>query len=436
MATSNTSSSLGLFSAGDYKISSLVITTSAGQSVDIRNIMLELNIYEDVFSPVITGDVSIGDAADIISTYSMHGNEFLLIDLDKPTLNRPIQRIFRIYKIANRDFGTASLQNYTLHFCSEEMLLSTQKFVSKSYKGMRIDQMVNDLMVNQLQVNPNKMSNGIFTQTQSNFDIIIPRLQPLEAIQWLAPRAYNSNQNLFFFFENRDGFNFTSYENLIKQPTYNTYSRSVKITNDATQNFNSFNYIKVIEDFDIIKSMRMGSFSSTLMVLDLIKRSFTNYNFNVSQIQKTGLLNGFLADNGLQDRFGYSLSGSNQNMLKYATSIDSDPSFNPQLMNNWLPQTTTRLGQINSFKLIISIPGDILIKAGSVINCIIPKMQTQTSATVNDPMRSGNYFISGVHHKFTSDLSATILELLSDSLAAQLPAAAQTSQTVSGLIKA
>jgi hypothetical protein len=94
------------------------------------------------------------------------------------------------------------------------------------------------------------------------------------------------------------------------------------------------------------------------------------------------------------------------------------------------------LGQINSFKLIISIPGDILIKAGSVISIIIPKMQTQTSAVTNDPMRSGKYFISGVHHKFTSDISATILELLSDSISTALPAAQQNSQTVSGLIKA
>src|ERR1700733_12205265 len=216
MASSNSSpTSLGLFSSSDYKISSLAIVTSAGQSVDIRNIMLELNIYEDVFSPVITGDVTIGDGADIISTYMLHGNEFLLVDVDKPTLNKPIQKIFRIYKISDRKFGTASLQNYTLYFCSEELLLSTQLLVSKSYKGLRIDQMVNDLLVNKLQVNPNKISNGIFSQTQTNFDIIIPRMQPLEAIQWLTPRAYNNNQNLWFFFENKDGFNFTSYENLI-----------------------------------------------------------------------------------------------------------------------------------------------------------------------------------------------------------------------------
>jgi hypothetical protein len=435
MASSNSSpTSLGLFSSSDYKISSLAIVTSAGQSVDIRNIMLELNIYEDVFSPVITGDVTIGDGADIISTYMLHGNEFLLVDVDKPTLNKPIQKIFRIYKISDRKFGTASLQNYTLYFCSEELLLSTQLLVSKSYKGLRIDQMVNDLLVNKLQVNPNKISNGIFSQTQTNFDIIIPRMQPLEAIQWLTPRAYNNNQNLWFFFENKDGFNFTSYENLISKQTYNSYSRSAKLTDNVTDNFNSFNFITVVEDFDIVKAMRMGSYNSTLFVLDLVNRSFSSTNFNITQLQKSAMLNGNLPVNQLQDRLGYSLTSADQSMLKFVASSDSDPTFNPALYKNWLPQTIVRLGHIHSFKIIVSIPGDMLMKAGSVINVIIPKMQTQTSATNNDPMRTGNYFVSGVHHKFTADIMTSILELLSDSVATALPSAQQNLPAVTTIL--
>ena len=148
----------GLFSSGDYKISSMMIVTSTGQSVDVRNIMLELNIYEDIFSPVITGDITLGDAADIMSAYQIHGNEFLCVSIDKPSLNKPITKIFRIYKVGDRDFGTASLQNYTLFFASEELLLSVQTLISKSYKGLRIDQMVNDLLLNKLKVNSNKMN--------------------------------------------------------------------------------------------------------------------------------------------------------------------------------------------------------------------------------------------------------------------------------------
>jgi hypothetical protein len=431
----NTQPNVGLISASDYKINSLIIVTSDGQSVDIKNIMLELNLYEDIFSPVMTGDITLGDAGDIISSYNLHGNEFIVMSIDKPGLNMPIQKVFRIYKIGDRRFGTASLQNYTMYFCSEELILSTQVLMSKSYKGLTIDKMVNDILVNKIQVNPVKMANGIFTPSTGSFDIIIPRMQPLEAISWLTPRAYNTNQNLYLFFENRDGFNFTSFENLLTQPIYSTYSRSVKITTDPSENFNSFNFISVMEDFDIIKSMRHGSFSSTVAIFDLVGRTYKAYNFNVQQVANNAMLNGNFAVNDLKTRLGYTLYNTTENMLKYIASVDTDPTANPANKQNWLPQFSTRIGQLNSFKVVISIPGDMLMKAGAVIKLFMPKMVVQNQGTANDPLRTGNYLVSGVHHRFMQDISTTILELLSDSISTKLPASSSSTQPVSQLIK-
>jgi hypothetical protein len=381
-----------------------------------------------------SGDVTVGDGADMLSSYNLHGNEFILISIDKPTLNKPIQKVFRIYKIDDRKFGTASLQNYTIRFCSEELLLSTQILLSKSYKGLTIDKMVNDILVNKLKVNSAKMSNGIFSTCTNNYDIIIPRMQPLEAINWLVPRAYNQNQNLFLFFENRDGFNFTSYENLLTMPVYTTYTRSIKTKTDPSDNFNSYNFIQILEDFDTIKSMRNGSLSTSLVVLDLVNRSFNSFNFNATQVSTKALLNGNLPVNNLQNRLGNTLTNTTENVLKYLASADSDTTANPQNYQNWLPQYSTRLGQINSFKSVISIPGDILLKAGAIINVIIPKMTTQTQVTANDPRRSGKYLVSSIKHMFIQDMSTSVLELLSDSVSTALPQATQTSQQVSTMV--
>ena len=429
-----TQPAIGLVSSSDYKLSALTIVTSTGDAIDIRNIMLELNLYEDIFSPVMTGDVTVGDAGDIVSNYQLHGNEFILINIDKPTLNNPIKKVFRIYKIANRNLDGTSIQNYTIHFCSEELLLSTQFTISKSYKGLRIDQIVSDILNNKLQVNPNKISNGIFQQTTGVFDLIVPHLQPLEAIMWLMPRAFNTGQNLFLFFENRDGFNMTSYENLLTFPVYQTYTRSVKVTPEPDKNINTFNFIGVIEDFDLIKAMRNGSFSSSLLVLDLINKTFKPYNYNATQVPDAGLLNTNIPANGLQNRLGLSVYSTVDNMVKYVASCDADPTFNPARVKDWLPQTAVRLGQINSFKLVISIPGDIGIKAGAVVGITVPKMLIQDSATQNDPMRTGNYLVSGVHHRFIQDISTTILELLSDSVNTTLPSPAQSSDAVNGVL--
>ena len=427
--------STGLFASSDYKLTTITIITSTGDSVDIKNIMIELNLYEDIFSPVMTGSVTVGDAGDIISNYQLQGNEFIAIAVDKPTLDMPIKKVFRIYKISDRSFGTASLQNYTIHFCSEELILSAQNLMSKSYKGITISGMINDILKNKLKVSDKKMG-GIFTESKGSFDIIVPRMSPFEAINWLTPRAYNDNQNLFLFFENRDGFNFTSYENLLTQPVYTTYNRSVKLSQSPEENFNSYNFISVVEDFDILKSVRNGAYCSSLNVLDIINRTYKTYAFDATKVPDSGLLNTNIPVNGLQNRLGQTLYTSTEGMMKYIASSDADPSFNPADVKNWMPQTITRLGQINTFKAVISIPGDILIKAGTIVNLNIPRMVVQDPSTPNDPMRSGNYLVSGIHHIFTQDISTTVLELLSDSVNTTLPTASQTSQTVSEMIKA
>ena len=425
----------GLFGSSDYKISTLTIATSDGNSVDVRNIMIELDIYEDIFSPTMTGSLTLSDAGDIISSFGLHGNEYLLINIDKPTLDKPIKKIFRIYKIADRDFNTTAAQSYTLHFCSEELILSTQALISKSYKGLTIDKMVNDILKNRLKVSPDKLKNGIFSTTTGNFNLIVPRMQPLEAIQWLVPRAYNTGENLFFFYENRDGFNFTSYENLIKIPSYATYSRSVVLEREPSENFNSVNFISVVQDFDIIKSMRFGAYTSTLLSLDLVNRRFSSKTYGYKDLNSKALLNKQPPINEMKNRLGFSAFDSHSSMVKFVATSDSDTTSNPANIQNWMPQTASRLAQINAFKVIISIPGDVLMKVGNVVNLIIPKMQVQEHKTTNDDLRTGRYLVSSVHHKFMGDIMSTIVELLSDSVNSTLPAAATTDPSIQKIIK-
>lgn len=431
-----TPQSTGLFTASDYILTSIDIITSTGDAVSIRPIMLELNIYEDVFSPVMTGDVTVGDAGDVLSSHQLQGNEFIAIAVDKPGLDRPIKKVFRIYKISNRSFNTASMQNYTIHFCSEELILSTQTLISKSYKGLTIDTMVKDILNNKLKVNPNKMANGIFSPSRGSFDIIIPKMQPLEAIQWLSPRAYNNKENLFFFFENRDGFNFTSYEHLINLPVYASYTRSVKTTPEPDKNMYSINDITIIEDFDIVKANRMGAYSSTLAVLDLVNRTFRAYNFNATKVDDSGLVNKNIPINGLKNRLGFDAYSSTESMLKYVASSDGDPTFNSADLKNWLPQTAARLGQIHTFKAVMAVPGDVMLKAGALIHVTIPKMVVQDGKDQDDAMRTGDYFVSSVHHIFQQDIFTSVIEILSDSVNTDLKPAVQSSETVTAMIKA
>lgn len=414
----------GLVQSSDYHLRSLFLITSDAQTVDLIPFTVELNLYEDIFSPTMSGTIVIGDALDIISNYKIHGNEFLNLVVDKPGLDKPITKIFRVYKISDREYGTASLQNFKLHFCSEELILSTQTVISKSYKGMTIDDMVDDILKNKLKTSPEKMK-GLFTPTEGIFDIIIPKMQPFEAIQWLTTRAYSSSDSLYLFFENRDGFNFVSYEALLKEPVYQRYYKSPKIKIDPKQNIDSINYLKIVQDFDIITSNRYGAYSAQLLTYDFVNRQFKSKTISSTQSK---LLNDNIPVNNSKNRFNNTLSDSFDSLLKYYPSTDSNPLANPTHPENWLPQKATKLAQLSTFKIVMTIPGDVLVKAGMQVELELPKAtpQNESASEINN-MRSGKYLVSAVHHVFMNDIMSTVLELISDSVSGTLNGAIDTS---------
>lgn len=412
-----------LLKSSDYEIKNLTLYTSDGQSVDIRNLVLELDTFEDIFSPCMTCKIRVADGNDLLSVFKFHGNEYLELEIDKPTLEDPIKKVFRLYKVSDRDFGT-NYQNYTMHFCSEEMILAPQISISKSYKGLKVSDIISDILFSYLQVNKKKIN--VLQQTEKAFDLIVPRMDPFEAIMWLVTKAYSRNESLFFFFENRDGFNFTSYENLIKLQPYAKYSKDFKIDDDVFKNMSSFNFLKIIEEFDVLKSSRYGSFSSSIANLNLITKKMKISPFNAVRFKDKGVLNKEVTMNAFKNRLNKTFYDSYQNMLKYSMTTDADATRNPMLPEEWLSQTASKMGQLHLFKMVGTVPGDVLLKAGQVVEIDIPDMKPidQDKDVERNETRSGKYLVSSVHHKFNKNegIYVTVLELLSDSINEPMPA--------------
>lgn len=425
---------LGVDQSTDYSLSACDIVTSDGSIISIAKMIRGLSIYEDIFCPYVTGDILIYDAMDIISNFALHGNEYIMIELTKPSLDVPIKKTFRIYKIADREFITQAMQQYRIYFCSEEMILSSQMYLRNAYSGMTIDAMIVDILTNKLKVSPQKLG-GIFTKTSGNFDIVIPRMQPLEAAMWLTTRAYNTNETLFFLFENRDGYNFTSLEQLIKLPPYKTYSKAPKVQQEPSKNMNSFDHIIFNNDFDVIKASRYGQHSVSLMTFDLLNRNFSTTNYSADTMSKDSFLNSYLPVNTFKNRMNSSLLGSPDSLVKFYATTDSDPNKNPMLPENWLMQTALKMSQLHSTKVALTMPSDFLLKVGMVVELNIPKPVPQEKVFAVDEYKSGKYLISKVKHTIAKDLSTSTIQLLTDSYTTPLHAPADSMPALQDVIK-
>ena len=53
--------------AGDYVLEKVILTNHVGFKVDIKHIMLELNIYESIYKNAVTGTIVIADEGNQIA---------------------------------------------------------------------------------------------------------------------------------------------------------------------------------------------------------------------------------------------------------------------------------------------------------------------------------------------------------------------------------
>jgi hypothetical protein len=198
--------------------------------------MIDLSIYEDIYCPVMSGYVTVKDGLGIIEKMNLTGNELITINFGKTSNDGGDPSYFRLYSIPKRNpVGNLSTEYIKLHFCSEELIISEQTKIVKSYKGKEISYIITDILNNYLKVPPYR---PLYIQpTMGVYDFNIPSVKPLEAISWLsnyARQAASNNTKLadMLFFETQQGYNFASLSKLafwckknLQVPTTKHYTR-------------------------------------------------------------------------------------------------------------------------------------------------------------------------------------------------------------------
>ena len=74
----------GLQTPGEVSIEELLLVTTNGMSVSLLDYLIELNIYESIFSNVMTGEIILSDSANLIRYFPISGEEYLSVKLRTP----------------------------------------------------------------------------------------------------------------------------------------------------------------------------------------------------------------------------------------------------------------------------------------------------------------------------------------------------------------
>lgn len=264
--------------AGSPVIELMLLTTCLGDQIDISTQLVGLTVYEDMFSPVLTGEAIITDNIGLFDNLPISGNETLTIKFYSygwsPT-NNPmdfLHRTFDVVKIVNISEPTDYMKQYSLILASPELKKNEYTKISQSYQNMRTSQIVGQIMTGTSQPDPNGDTTGLdFPNNESSFVgpvtgnandigwlsnfvsgsieakyehmspndavelwvektkyvepwVTIPYMKPFDAIKWLASRSIRDAQGRlagvtsanFMFFENKRGFQFVSLSTLME----------------------------------------------------------------------------------------------------------------------------------------------------------------------------------------------------------------------------
>ena len=428
----------------DYELQNISISVpSFGMPVDMKSYMVELNLYEDIFGDSVSGSLLVSDAIGLLPNFKLNGTEFITVALRKNSeeVGKSIKRVFRIYKISDRYFSPGnSYENYTIHFCSEELMLSEKYRVSKSYKNKTVSEIVKDILTNYLKVGSEKIVS--VEKTSGSFDFVLPNKKIFETINWLGKYAMPTNKvgGDILFFENIDGFWFKSLQSLYEQKPYFTYYYNPKnISTDMEYKYTNIISLDVLDSFDMLRTATEGTFSNRLISFDPLTRTskVTDFDYN-EYCKKSKKMNSDPVTNNYKDRIGNKQFETPSNNLQAGafrlmpTNINQRNNkfikptplavFSDYSVEKTIPYRAAQLSLANFSRIKITVPGNAKLSVGMTLDVVVPQMAPtsfskvdQTIQRENDPYLSGKYLVTAVRHMINLETYVTIIELCKES---------------------
>lgn len=437
----------GLLIPDEFYLEAIDLIT-AKQTVSLKSMMVELSYFEDIMRGTISGVILINDSISMIDRMGMNGSEFIHMKFKKgPQSGLEIDRYFRVYRVGERIIQNNLNESYTLHFCTEELFLSEQMKISRSYNA-EISTIVYNILTEEMKIKDGSKRRVLVGRTKGLYNFVLGNKKPFELINWLANYALpvKGEGADFVFFENAEGFNFVSLQSLFKRSTYARYKYTPRNVGDEGASkelgisligIKSYN---ILDTFDSLYGTTMGVFANKVLTIDPIKRTYQTTTFDYKKyINKADTLNKGSIIGNLQNRLGQKPNESYDAVFKVLTT-NSEHKKIPIIVKNsneyavandiraevWVPNRTAQLALLNYSRVRILLSGDPNLTVGSKIEVILPSQRgpdgSGNNAGEKDEYHSGTYIITSARHIIDVNMKyETILEIAKDSFGAGAP---------------
>jgi len=408
--------------AGEINLEYLKIYSSEGVEVNLSEIVVQITLFEDIFNSAFTGNIILVDTLNLIEKLPILGQEYIELKCVTPQVSSTkatvIEKRFVLHSIVARENISSGAQSYSLDIATEDSINNLKTRVSKSYTDS-IDNIVFDVLRNQLG-STQSLDIGF---TQGIRRIVSPNVHPYTLINLLKREANAASDHAphFLFFENKNGLNFISLEDLyLRAPAHKLHSgdkdsdlsiEKLRYHNDETSVFQS-NTRVLSHSFgdtnDLTVNIKNGMLGSNLITHDIYNKSYERYNYDYfrdfNKYNRIEVDAKPLYNKQIISEYDFGAFTNSSIKLHPTCGLINDKQhygegdLSAARPQDWILERQAKMCELNNGGIInISMNGNTFITVGDVVHINIPITGEDHDGDEIEST-SGHYLISKLRH--------------------------------------
>ena len=427
--------------SGEYNLEEVVLISASGTPTkNLAETVLEINLWESIDAPFITGKLIFNDEVNYHNILPIIGQEILKLTISTPSMFGPdiIELLLFVYKVDNVLHINQNNDALTLSFCSMEQIIAQRKIVTRTLVGTW-----SDILTNIVRKDLESKKN-LYIEPCSGLQRIVPAGEsPFNLIDDAKMQSISQKYGspTYFFFETLNGIHFQSLESLYDTPMQGYYTSdtiaSLEIGDkgriDVQSQFSKMRKFTRSSSNDTAAGQVSGTYSSTIIEHDIFNKRYTTSGYNYfNSFDDEKHINEFHGQDTLPMYSRGSIDDNSGDVASYPakefllpTSIKdintgSDATkvisayapggneknqypFKSYSPSSWLTRRTSTIGQLtNGIEITFQVDGNTTIKCGDIVEVNLPRTAANKDAENEgvDKFIRGPFLIKSLVHQF------------------------------------
>jgi len=400
---------------------------------NVAAIMIELNLFENLDIPYITGSILLSDSAALSTIINFNGQETITINVAVND-EEPLKKTFIIHAVGNTiKSGSNQSSIILLHFIEAHGYHSNFLRLNDSHDG-KFDKIIFNVLTGSLNL---KLKADQFEECHQSARVIAPNLTPLGFTDMLRRRATSAYGEPFYLYSTlRTGINFRSLGSLYSDQSSLGSYRYTRVMTEVADVFEDTAHrildLSMGSSDDTIELAKRNTFSGDYVSLNTFRRRPLDKNrstFDLKEDFQRRKDAGRLADNRNFNQFDTkftvgpeekSLNDANRIIISHINTSDmygaDSNAFDEEPINEDHIKRVARESNLNMLDkqaMNITIPGHSMLhtskntSVGTLIDITIPRdaplTRHEDERLVIDSKRSGTYLVTACRHKFDGE---------------------------------